>query len=106
MDIRKLIGTRIAELRKSAGFTQEQLAGKMEISSKYLSSIERGKENPTLSTFINISEALKIDLSEIFCLMQIEDPLKRKSMIQAFIKNADPEQLKLAFQILSLLIHK
>lgn len=33
MDIRKLIGIRIAELRKSAGFTQEQLAGKMEISS-------------------------------------------------------------------------
>ena len=65
MDIRKLIGIRIAELRKSAGFTQEQLAGKMEISSKYLSSIERGKENPTLNTFINISEALNISLSTV-----------------------------------------
>ncbi len=106
MDIRTLIGIRIAELRKSAGFTQEQLAGKMEISSKYLSSIERGKENPTLNTFINISEALNIDLGEIFSSIQIEDPLKRKSMIQTLIKNADPEQLKLAFQVLSLLVHK
>jgi len=106
MDIRELIGIRIAELRKNAGFTQEQLAGKMEISSKYLSSIERGKENPTLNTFINISEALNIDLGEIFSLIQIEDPLKRKSMIQALIKNADPEQLKLSYQILFLLIHK
>lgn len=106
MDIRQLIGIRIAELRKNVGFTQEQLAAKMEISSKYLSSIERGRENPTLSTLIKLAEALNVDLGAIFDSIQIEDPLKRKSMIQTLIKDADPEQLKLAFQILSLLIHK
>lgn len=82
------------------------MRGKWKSVHKYLSSIERGKENPTLNTFINISEALNIDLGEIFSLIQIEDPLKRKSMIQALIKNADPEQLKLSHQILFLLIHK
>jgi transcriptional regulator with XRE-family HTH domain len=106
MDIRQLIGIRIAELRKNIGFTQEQLAAKMEISSKYLSSIERGKENPTLGTLINLAEALNVDLGTIFDSVQIEDPLQRKSMIQTIIKNADPNQLKLAFQILSLVIHK
>ena len=106
MDIRKLIGLRIAELRNSKGFTQEQLAGKMEMSSKYLSSIERGKENPTLNTLITLSETLNVDLGEIFSSVHIEDPSKRKSMIQSLLKNGDAEQLKLAFKILSVLIHK
>lgn len=38
-----MIGIRIAEIRKQKGMTQESLAGKMEVSPKYLSSIERGK---------------------------------------------------------------
>ena len=39
-----MIGIRIAEIRKQKGLTQEALAGKMEVSPKYLSSIERGKQ--------------------------------------------------------------
>lgn len=43
MDKIQMIGIRIAEIRKQKGMTQESLAGKMEVSPKYLSSIERGK---------------------------------------------------------------
>ena len=106
MDIKQMIGARIAEIRSQKGITQEHLAGKMGISSKYLSSIERGKENPTLNTFITLSEALNVDLGEIFRFIQIEDSSKRKSMVQSLIKNADDDQLKLAFKVLSALIQK
>ncbi|MCK5606978.1 helix-turn-helix transcriptional regulator, partial [Candidatus Pacearchaeota archaeon] len=40
------------------------------IKPKYLSSIERGKENPTLNTLINLAESLQIDLSEIFTFVE------------------------------------
>ena len=73
MNLKQMIGMRIAELRNSKGFTQEKLAGKMEISSKYLSSIERGKENPTLDTLIKLSESLGVNIEDIFRFIQIGD---------------------------------
>jgi transcriptional regulator with XRE-family HTH domain len=106
VDIKQMIGARIAEIRSKKGMTQEYLAGQMGISSKYLSSIERGKENPTLKTFIILSETLNVDLGEIFRFVQIEDVSKRKSMVQSLIKNADDEQLRLVFKVLSAIIQK
>ncbi|MCK9390697.1 MAG: helix-turn-helix domain-containing protein [Syntrophales bacterium] len=106
MDTKQMIGTRIAEIRSQKGMTQEHLAGEMGISSKYLSSIERGKENPTLKTLIILSESLKVDLGEIFSFVQIEDASKRKSMVLSLINNADDDQLRLAFNVLSALIQK
>ena len=106
MDIKQMIGARIAEIRSKKGMTQEHLAGEMGISSKYLSSIERGKENPTLKTLIILSESLKVDLGEIFRFVQIEDASKRKSMVLSLINNADDDQLRLVFSVLSSLIQK
>ncbi|MCX5905342.1 MAG: helix-turn-helix transcriptional regulator [Proteobacteria bacterium] len=106
MDTKQMIGVRIAEMRSTKGMTQEHLAGKMGISSKYLSSIERGKENPTLKTLITLSEALNVDLGELFRFVQFEDASKRKSIVTSLVNNADDEQLRLAFNILSALIKK
>lgn len=66
MDTKQLIGMRIKELRRSKNMSQEELAEKAGISSKYLSSIERGKENPTLDTFMNLGAALGVEIMEIF----------------------------------------
>ena len=104
MNIKQMIGMRIAELRSSKGFTQEKLAGKMEISSKYLSSIERGKENPTLDTLIKLSESLEVNIEDIFRSLQIEDSGKRKSLVTSLINKADADQLKLVYKILSVII--
>lgn len=104
MDIKRMIGARIAEIRGKKGMTQEQLAAKMGIGPKYLSSIERGKENPTLNTLINLSRALGVDLGQIFSFVQIEDPAKRRSLVLSLLDEADDEQKKLAFKILACII--
>ena len=104
MNTKQMIGVRIAELRKSRGLTQEQLAGTMEISPKYLSSIERGKENPTLDTLIKLSESLGVNIEDIFRFIQIEDSGKRKSLVTSLVNKADADQLKLAYKILSVFI--
>lgn len=101
-----MIGIRIAELRKQKGLTQEALAGIMEVSPKYLSSIERGKENPTLNMLINIADSLEVDLGHIFTFVQIEDPKRRKALLDSLLKNADDEQLKLALKLLKVVIGK
>jgi len=105
VDTKKLIGRRIAEIRSNKGMTQDLLAEKMEISPKYLSSIERGKENPTLNTLINLAQCLNVDLGLIFSFPQIEDPAKRKALITSLLSKADEDQLKLALKVLSSIIY-
>ncbi|MBW2596254.1 MAG: helix-turn-helix transcriptional regulator [Deltaproteobacteria bacterium] len=104
MDIKKLVGIRIGEIRNKKGITQEELSCKIDINSKYLSSIERGKENPTLNILIRIAESLEVELCEIFRFVQTEDPTKRKSLLISLLDEADGEQLKLAGKILSAII--
>lgn len=104
MDDKHLIGVRIRDLRNAKGMTQDQLSESANINSKFLSSIERGQENPTLNTILKLAVSLDVSLEDIFVGIEIEDPKNRKPMIDALLKRADDEQLKLAYQILSLVI--
>jgi transcriptional regulator with XRE-family HTH domain len=99
MDRKHLIGLRIKELRKHEGLSQEKLAGEMNISSKYLSNIERGKENPTLDTFMKIADGLHIELSEIFNYAPEKSSKEMRTMIADLIKGSDKKQLKLFAEI-------
>ncbi|MBI4823309.1 MAG: helix-turn-helix transcriptional regulator [Nitrospirae bacterium] len=101
MDVKRLIGLRIRELRRSNGISQERLAEKAGISSKYLSSIERGKENPTLDTFIRLSGALNIEISEVFNFSHEGRSAKDlKTLIAGLTKDSDKDRLKLTAKII------
>ena len=101
MEIKHLIGIQIKNLRKSKGMTQEEFAEKAGISSKYLSSIERGKENPTLDTLLRLLTLLDIEFTEVF---NGKNRQKSRAELMAFIneilKNSDEERLKLTARIL------
>ena len=62
MDDLAKIGKRIAELRRARGLTQEDLAGLTEMDRSYLSEIERGSREGTLSTIKAIAKALAVPL--------------------------------------------
>jgi len=95
MNQKELAGLRIRTLRKSRGLSQEQLAEKTGISSKYLSSIERGLENPTFDTFIKLAEALQIELHELFNFFhEGKSPRELRAFIAQLIKDSDEEKLK------------
>ena len=100
MEIKRLIGMRIQGVRKSRKMSQEDLAEKMGISPKYLSSIERGKENPTLDTFIKLADSLGVEISEIFDYAGEKSPKELKLFISSLIKSRDGEKLKLAAKMM------
>ena len=104
MDAKQMIGARVKDIRNRKGFTQEELAEKININPKYLSSIERGKENPTLNTLIKLSESLDVNLNDIFHQIEIEDPAKRKALLISLLDEANDGQLKLAYRILLAII--
>jgi tetratricopeptide (TPR) repeat protein len=56
------LGTRLRQLRVSAGLTQSELAGDR-FSKEYVSQIERGKTRPTKETLAWIAERLCVDVS-------------------------------------------
>ncbi len=100
METKKLIGMRIKELRKSKHLSQEQLAEKADINSKYLSRMERGTENPTLDMFIKLSNALEVEMWEMFDFGHVTSKKELKQAIQNFSRTADEPALRLALKIL------
>ena len=64
-----------------------------------------GGENPTLNTLIKLSESLGVDLGQILSFTQIEEPGERKSMVASLLDQADTEQLKLAYKVLSAILN-
>ena len=104
MKIKELVGMRIKELRRARNLSQELLSERVGISSKYLSSIERGRENPTLDTIIKISTALDVELSEIFTVAHHGKTSKElRAFIAALLKDSDTEKLKLTAKLVKAL---
>jgi len=62
------IGKTIGKLRKIRRFSQGELASEANITQAYLSSIENGKRDPTVSKLEAIALALSIPLPIIFFL--------------------------------------
>ena len=59
----KFIRTRLTNIRKSKGLTQEQLANKAGLSASTISNIESGENSYTLRSLIRIAEALGYEIN-------------------------------------------
>jgi transcriptional regulator with XRE-family HTH domain len=57
---RKSIGRRIQTYREAAGMSQDELAEALELSTIYISTIERGVRTPSLEVFVNLANALNV----------------------------------------------
>ena len=62
---KEMVGKRIAGARKSAHMTQAELAERINISEKYLSRIERGKQLPSIEIVAKICEMLGVSADEL-----------------------------------------
>ncbi|MEK6697671.1 MAG: helix-turn-helix transcriptional regulator [Nitrospirota bacterium] len=98
--IKQQVGLRIKHVRKTRGLSQEKLSEKVAMSSKYLSSIERGKENPTLDTFIKLAQALNVEISELFNYAGEKSVQESKKYLLDLMKGSDKEKLDLAVKML------
>jgi transcriptional regulator with XRE-family HTH domain len=61
----KKLGENIKKIRLAKGMTQGDLCRKLEVDRAYMSNIESGKKNPTLSTIENIAKALNVSVDEL-----------------------------------------
>ncbi len=60
------IGKRLQAIRKSNGYTQEQLAEKVEVSVRYISDVEQDRAKPSYEVLIRICNIFETSLDQIF----------------------------------------
>ena len=72
-----LVGSVLAEYRKSKGISQEVLSGLADIGRTHLSAIERGERKPTLEPFYRICQAMDIPMSRV--ISTIEERMKQNN---------------------------
>lgn len=102
MDKKQLLGARIREIRKIRELSQEELAERADISTQYVSNIERGKENPTLDLLLRLAEALRVTLGQL-CDFETVEQLNQKKMrsaVNTILKDVNPDRLRLALKVL------
>lgn len=61
------IGSRIKLARENRGWTQEELAEKIDRSTQFISTIERGIAGASLGTVINLCEVLGVSSEWLLC---------------------------------------
>lgn len=66
MNLKSNLGQKIAELRRLAGLTQEQLAEKCEYSVEFVSLVERGINAPSIDGLERLGKALNTPIKEFF----------------------------------------
>ncbi|MBQ8458479.1 helix-turn-helix transcriptional regulator [bacterium] len=84
MNIKKLLGKRLQEIRKKRNITQEHLAEMVELDTSSISHIENGKYYPNAENLDKILNVLNIKPSEIFTF---ENFLPKDELIEEMLNS-------------------
>ena len=68
LSVQQSLGLRIKELRALQSLTQEELADRCGMFRTYMSRIESGLANPTLTMLHTLATALEVPIAELFVL--------------------------------------
>ena len=74
MDTAKAFGIVLRRLRKEACLTQEQLGSEADLLRTYISILELGEQQPSLTSILKIAKALNRPASDLISL--VEDEMK------------------------------
>ena len=98
-EIARKLGLRI-KVREKQGLTQLKLAEILDMEASNLSKIERGIQIPKEESLENISNALKVDVKELFNYTHIINRQELISKITALLENTNEETLQRYYRIL------
>lgn len=86
--LRKNIGKKIKLARSNSDYTQEQLAEKLSLSTRYISQLERGIAFGSATTITNICKALNINSDFLFSdVIQNDAPVLNDIVDDKFLED-------------------
>ena len=88
-------GDNFKRIRKAKGMTQDLVAERASLSTPYISDVERGRANPTLSTAEKLALALQVDVLELFNFgHNPAKPAEMRQRLGALLHDLDDTTLK------------
>ena len=90
------LGRRIRALRQDRHLSQEALAEKADLSTTYVSELERGRRDPSLSTLTALAAGLQVDLVDLVAEGKLveEDVEALRSAVKLKIEEMDEGQVR------------
>ncbi|MFG1225588.1 helix-turn-helix domain-containing protein [Xanthobacter wiegelii] len=64
-DLQRTLASNLRRYRLQAGLSQEEIAERMSVDRAYVSGLERGRRNPTLSTLVSAAQALGVPVATL-----------------------------------------
>ena len=95
-----LIGSRIAEIRKSQNCSQMRLAELTDLSISYISHIETAKKKPSLESIVKIVNALNVTVDELLCGNQLYDPCIYQTDIDLLLSDCSLSERQVLYKML------
>lgn len=83
MDIRQQVGLNVQRIRRARGWSQEELAFESGLHRTYISGIERGARNPTVSVLKELADALGVPPSALLDTAGTEPSPRKAGIAQA-----------------------
>jgi transcriptional regulator with XRE-family HTH domain len=74
LDPKLALGLRVKELRAEKKITQEELADRCDLFRTYMSRIESGLANPTLTVLHTLAQGLEVSLVELLLPPTVAEP--------------------------------
>ena len=93
-------GSRLKEIRKAQGLTQEALAEKVDLSPQYLSRLEAGHQSPSLETVARLADVLDLELGDLFDLGHQGTIKEVRERLRTLIQESDEQKLRLVLKLL------
>lgn len=103
-ELNKQIGERCRKAREIVGYTQEQLAEQIGVSTQFLSDAERGITGMSVNTIIKLCNTLNI--SADFLLLGTEESSETESALSIYtrMKRLSPQELELVETVTNLMM--
>lgn len=68
MDIRRILARNLKRLRTEKGWSQEELADQAGLHRTYVSGVERGVRNPTITIIATLAKALGVPAADLLAV--------------------------------------
>lgn len=96
------LGRRVRSLRTAAGLTQEALAERARVSTKYLSDVERGKVNASIAVLYELAEqGLGISLIALLNFsIDLDEGRRTREELTGLVEGQPPEARRRALRAL------
>ena len=99
--MKKLLGDRIKERRKSKHLTQSKLAELINVDPKYISKIETSNGCPSLDVLENIAGALNVNVDTLFKTEHLKTKEELDKEIIKTLRTLDIKETKIVYSIIN-----